>query len=83
MVHNRPIMDASASLDTENSPDAGKIPAGLYIVATPIGNLGDISPRAASILRECDLIACEDSRVTGKLLHHLKIATKMTRYKRP
>ena len=80
MVHNRPIMDASASLDTENSPDAGKIPAGLYIVATPIGNLGDISPRAASILRECDLIACEDSRVTGKLLHHLKIATKMTRY---
>ncbi len=55
-------------------------PAGLYIVATPIGNLSDLTPRAADVLRGCDLIACEDSRVTGKLLHHMKIATKMVRY---
>ncbi len=56
------------------------LPAGLYIVATPIGNLGDLTPRAADILRNCDLIACEDSRVTGKLLHHLEIDAKMVRY---
>ncbi len=62
-------------------PDAEThLPAGLYIVATPIGNLGDLTPRAADILRRCNLIACEDSRVTGKLLHHLKIDAKMVRY---
>ena len=53
---------------------------GLYIVATPIGNLGDITPRAAEILRGVAAIACEDTRVTGKLLHHLGIAGRMIRY---
>jgi len=43
---------------------------GLYIVAGPIGNLSDLSPRAAEILREADLIAVEDSRVSAKLLRH-------------
>ena len=53
---------------------------GLYIVATPIGNLGDITPRAAEILRGVAAIACEDTRVTGKLLHHLAIDARMIRY---
>jgi 16S rRNA (cytidine1402-2'-O)-methyltransferase len=53
---------------------------GLYIVATPIGNLGDLSPRAASILREADVIAVEDSRVTAKLLNHIGVKRPMQPY---
>lgn len=53
---------------------------GLYIVATPIGNLGDITVRASDVLSRCDIIACEDTRVTGKLLHHLGLRKKLWRY---
>ena len=54
--------------------------AGLYIVPTPIGNLGDISARALDILKSADVVACEDSRVTGKLLKHFSISTPLKSY---
>lgn len=54
----------------------------LYVVATPIGNLGDISERARRILNEVTLIACEDTRHTRKLLNHLQIRTPLTSYYR-
>lgn len=53
---------------------------GLYIVATPIGNLGDITPRAAAVLARADVIAAEDTRVTAKLLAHLGLRVPMTPY---
>ena len=49
----------------------------LYIIATPIGNLGDISFRAVEIFKKVDLVACEDTRRTLKLLNHLEIKVKM------
>ena len=53
---------------------------GLYIVATPIGNLGDITARAAATLAAADVIAAEDTRVTAKLLSHLGLRIPMTPY---
>src|SRR5690348_12003628 len=53
---------------------------GLHIVATPIGNLGDLSPRAAETLRNAELLLAEDTRVTGKLLAHIGAKVPMRRY---
>ena len=53
---------------------------GLYIVATPIGNLGDLSSRAAATLAAADVIAVEDSRVTAKLLRHIGVKRPMVAY---
>jgi 16S rRNA (cytidine1402-2'-O)-methyltransferase len=52
----------------------------LFLVGTPIGNLGDFSPRAAEVLASTDLIAAEDTRVTAKLLHAFNIKTPMISY---
>ena len=57
-------------------------PGTLYIVATPIGNLGDISRRMEEVLGSVDLVACEDTRHTRKLLSHLRISTPLTSYYR-
>ena len=53
----------------------------LYLVATPIGNLSDLSPRARDALDKCDLIACEDTRVTKKLLDHLSLSKPLVSYR--
>lgn len=52
----------------------------LYVVGTPIGNLGDFSPRAVEVLSSCDFIAAEDTRVTIKLLNHFGIKKPMVSY---
>lgn len=63
-----------------HSTVAPPLPAGLYLVATPIGNLRDVTVRALEVLAAADLIACEDTRVTRKLLDRYGIATPLTPY---
>ena len=57
-----------------------QLPPGLHIVATPIGNLGDLSPRAAQTLRNAARILAEDTRITAKLLAHIGAKVPMSRY---
>ena len=54
-----------------------KFKPGLYCVATPIGNMGDISFRAIKILQESDIILCEDTRITKKILQKFEINKKL------
>ena len=53
----------------------------LYVVATPIGNMHDFSPRGREVLNNCDLVACEDTRVTARLLSRFEISTSMISYR--
>ncbi|UIP05803.1 16S rRNA (cytidine(1402)-2'-O)-methyltransferase [Erythrobacter sp. SDW2] len=73
-------MPCPVQSDPPIAPRGEALRPGLYIVATPIGNLGDMTMRAIDTLSRCDAVACEDTRVTGKLLKHLGISKPLWRY---
>ncbi|MGE3148804.1 MAG: 16S rRNA (cytidine(1402)-2'-O)-methyltransferase [Pseudorhodoplanes sp.] len=78
--HN-PLSARSRSYLVNGQPvEAPRLAAGLYLVATPIGNLRDMTLRGLEVLAAADAIACEDSRVTRKLLDHFGIRTPLTPY---
>ena len=66
--------------DTADWHPAHTLAPGLHLVATPIGNLGDITLRALWVLRNADRILCEDTRVTARLLAHFGIDKKLDTY---
>ena len=78
----RPVSDpAGRHYLLDGRPTAAPpLPAGLYLVATPIGNLRDVTVRALEVLAAADLVACEDTRVTRKLLDRYGIATPLSAY---
>ncbi len=74
-MNGKPKASHGAGKSSEND-----LPAGLYVTATPIGNAADITLRALSVLKDCDLIAAEDTRVTAKLLAIYGIARPLSAY---
>jgi 16S rRNA (cytidine1402-2'-O)-methyltransferase len=75
-----PAPDAAARAQAAKALPQTELMPGLYLVATPIGNLGDISLRALTVLNGADRIFCEDTRVTGKLLARYGISTSLGAY---
>ena len=73
------VTNTSDASDPNSAANAALAP-GLYIVATPIGNLNDITLRAIDVLMRCDGVACEDTRVTAKLMRHLGLSKPLWRY---
>ncbi len=73
-------MNANVNTQAPESVHCEPLEPGLYIVAVPIGNLGDITRRAVDVLQRAGIIACEDTRVTGKLLKAVEVSTRMQRY---
>lgn len=70
-----------AAPDDSNTQNSSEVrPGNLYLVGTPIGNLGDLSPRVAAILADVNLIAAEDTRHTQRLLNHLGIRKRLESY---
>ena len=69
------------SIPTSGTP-APLVPGTLYLVATPVGNLEDITLRALRVLRDCDVVAAEDTRHTGHLLHHFGLHKPLVSYHR-
>jgi 16S rRNA (cytidine1402-2'-O)-methyltransferase len=68
MPSDRPPPSAPDECQPSGEVARSKLAPGLHVIATPIGNVGDLSPRALAALRDADLVVCEDTRVTGKLL---------------
>jgi 16S rRNA (cytidine1402-2'-O)-methyltransferase len=75
-----PGRDAAGAAEANQTAATRKLAPGLYLVATPIGNLEDVTRRAERVLATADLVACEDRRVTSRLLRHLGLRRPLDLY---